>query len=137
LNSNKLEDVTINVKIKLAALWTSVLFLFIYADYFGLYNPGFITGLTQGKIADFQITPVLLLGFMILMAIPSLMVFLSLTLKPNANRLINIVVSILQLVFVLGGILDPNLFFIFASSVEVVLLGLIVWYAWKWPTQEA
>ncbi|MHA2291133.1 MAG: hypothetical protein ACXACK_03140 [Candidatus Hodarchaeales archaeon] len=57
--------------------------------------------------------------------------------KPNANRLINIVVSILQLVFVLGGILDPNLFFIFASSVEVVLLGLIVWYAWKWPTQEA
>ncbi|MHA2291134.1 MAG: hypothetical protein ACXACK_03145 [Candidatus Hodarchaeales archaeon] len=57
MNSNKLEDVTINVKIKLAALWTSVLFLFIYADYFGLYNPGFITGLTQGKIADFQITP--------------------------------------------------------------------------------
>ncbi len=35
-----LEDLKINVKIKLAALWASVMFCYIYADYFGLYEPG-------------------------------------------------------------------------------------------------
>ena len=27
--------------------------------------------------------------------------------------------------------------YIFGGIVEVVLLSLIVWYAWKWPKQEA
>ena len=34
-----LEDFKINVKIKLAVLWTSVMFCYIYEDYFELYVP--------------------------------------------------------------------------------------------------
>lgn len=34
-----LEDPKINIKIKLAGLWASVMFIFIYVDYFGLYIP--------------------------------------------------------------------------------------------------
>lgn len=35
-----LEDVKVNVKLKLAALWASFMFLYIYVDYFHLYMPG-------------------------------------------------------------------------------------------------
>ncbi|MHA2095098.1 MAG: DUF6326 family protein [Candidatus Hodarchaeales archaeon] len=135
--TNTLEDMKINVKLKLSALWVAALFLFIYADYFGLYTPGHIEDIIAGELSGFTISQVLLLAFMILMTLPSLMVFLSLILKPKVNRWTNIIIGIVQAVFVLGGIADPNLFFVFASSVEVVLLSLIVWYAWTWPTQEA
>jgi hypothetical protein len=131
-----LEDLKINVKLKLSALWVSLVLIYLYADLFGFYTPGHLEDLMEEELAGFQITQVLLLGFMILMTIPSLMVFLSLTLKAKPNRWVNIIVAILQLVFVLAGILDPNIYFIFASSVETVLLLLIIYYAWTWPTQE-
>ncbi len=134
--TNNLVDLQINIKIKLAALWVTLLLIYLYADLFGFYIPGHIDDLRAGELAGFQITQELLLGFMILMTIPSLMVFLSLTVKPNVNRWVNIIVGILQIIFVLTGILSPNIFFIFASCVEIILLLLIIRYAWTWPSQE-
>jgi hypothetical protein len=74
---------------------------------------------------------------MTLMMIPSLMIFLSLALKAKWNRWTNIIVGILKIVVLLVFIDDSWAFYIFATIVEVVLLSLIVWYAWKWPKQEA
>ena len=36
------EDVKINVKIKLSALWIAVMFLYVYADFKALLQPGLI-----------------------------------------------------------------------------------------------
>ena len=143
MNSNKksagiLEDVKINVKIKLSVLWVAVLFLFIYVDYFGLFRPGLIEDIIAGEVAGIQIGQVFLLAAMILMTIPSLMIFLSLTLKAKANRWTNIIVGIFQIVILLVFVIGESwAFYIFGTIVEVVLLSLIVWYAWKWPKQEA
>ena len=143
MNSNRktatiLEDVKINVKIKLSALWVAVMFLYIYVDHFALFRPGVIENVIAGEIAGFQITQVFLLASMTLMTIPILMIFLSLTLKAKANRWTNIIVGIFEvfilIVFVIG---ESWAFYIFGTIVEVVLLSLIVWYAWKWPKQEA
>ena len=131
-----LEDVRINVKLKLAGLWTSLVLIYLYADFFGFYIPGHIEEAMEGKLGGFDISDILLLFFMLLMTLPSLMVFLSVFLRAEVNRWVNIVVSIIQLVFVLAGIIDPNLYFVFASGVETVLLLLIIWYAWNWPTQD-
>ena len=144
MNSEKktatiLEDVKVNVKIKLSALWVTVMFLFVYVDIFADLKPGYIEEVITGEVAGFQITQAWLLSVIILMTIPSLMVFLSLTLKAKANRWTNIIVGILQVVAVLGSQFigeSPWAFYIFGSIVEVVLLSLIVWYAWKWPKQE-
>jgi hypothetical protein len=94
MNTNKktteLEDVKINVKIKLSALWVAVMFLYVYADVRGFYETGFIEGVIAGDAGGFQITQVFLLVSAILMAVPSVMVFLSLTLKAKVNRWVNI-----------------------------------------------
>jgi len=142
MNSQKktatiLEDVKINIKIKLSALWIAVNILYIYVDVYSFYKPGIIEDAIAGKVWTFQITQVWLLGVIILMTIPSLMVFLSLTLPAKANRWANIIVGIFEIVYVLGGAMGESwVYYIFASIVEVVLLSLIVWYAWKWPTHE-
>jgi hypothetical protein len=142
MNSEKktatiLEDVKINIKIKLSALWATVMFIYLYVDVFGFFKPGIIEDAIAGKVWKFQITQVWLLGVIILMTIPSLMVFLSLVLPVKANRWTNIIVGILYIVVTLGMTIGESYaFYIFGSIVEAVLLLLIVVYAWKWPTHE-
>ncbi len=142
MNSEKktatiLEDVKINIKIKLSALWIAVNILYIYVDVYSFYRPGIIEDAIAGKVWTFQITQVWLLGVIILMTIPSLMVFLSLALPVKANRWTNIIVGILYIVVTLGMTIGESYaFYIFGSIVETVLLLLIVVYAWKWPTHE-
>ena len=74
------EDVKVNVKLKLSALWIALMFLYTYADILGFYAPGNIEELISGEIAGIRMTQELLLGSAILMMIPSAMVFLSLSL---------------------------------------------------------
>jgi len=142
MNTNKktaeLEDVKINVKIKLAALWATSMFLFIYVDYFYLRVPGQIEEILAGKMGPYPTTQASLMLAMILMMIPSLMIFLSVALKAKWNRWTNIIVSILKIVTLLVFVIGESwAFYIFTTIVEVVLLLLIVWYAGMWPKQEA
>jgi len=145
MNSNKkttrtLEDVKINVKLKLAALWATVTFLYVYADIRAFYEPGTIEQIIAGEFAAVGITTTqaMLLG-LITMTPPSVMIFLSLTLKAKANRWVNIVLGIfytgLVLVTQFGILMDTSVNFLFSGIVEVVLTALIVWYALKWPKQ--
>jgi hypothetical protein len=77
-----------------------------------------------------------LLGTSLVMALPSVMIFLSLALKPNLNRWVNIIFGMVYTVIILITMWDWA-FYIFYGIIEVVLTSLIVWYAWKWPKQEA
>ncbi len=89
-----LKDVKINVKMKIAGLWVAVMFMYIYVDFIARFMPGNIEEAIAGKMGPFPVTQVALLAAMILMTIPSVMVFLSLTLKPKANRWANIILGI-------------------------------------------
>ena len=143
MNSNRktaeLEDVKINVKIKLSALWVAVMFLYVYADVRGLYETGSIEGLIAGELGGFKINQVFLLVSAIIMAIPSVMVFLSLILKAKANRLVNIIVGIVYIGVLAGTFMtgrNPAYYIVYAIG-KAVLISLIVWHAWKWPKKEA
>jgi hypothetical protein len=64
------------------------------------------------------------------------MIFLSVALKPNLSRWLNIIFGVLYTVIILITMWDWA-FSIFRGIIEVILTALIVWYAWKWPKQEA
>ena len=133
-----LEDMKVNVKIILSSLWATVMFIYIYVDFFGFYQPGELENILAGKVWKFDISQTWALSSMILMTIPSLMVFLSLALPAKLNRWINIIVAALYIVIAIGNPIGETWAFIyFGSIVEVVLLFLIVRNAWKWPKQEA
>ena len=113
---------------------------YAYGDILGFMKPGAIEHYIKGIGATGSpITQVTLLGIAIFMAIPSVMVFLSLALKPKANRWANIIVGIFFTVLTPISLLLPGVwaYLYFYGSVEVVLTALIVWTAWKWPKQEA
>lgn len=134
---NALEDIRVPVKLKLAALWTSFMFLYIYVDYFHLYMPGKMEEILKGKVFEFDITQGFLLVVVSLVIIPISMIFLSVTLPAKANRFTNIIVATLHIpymLFNLAGEAWPHMYL--AALAEVALLRLIILYAWKWPGSE-
>lgn len=133
-----LEDIKVNVKLKLAILWASFMFLYIYVDYFHLYIPGSIKNILAGKMFVFDITQVALLTGLASVTIPDLMIFLSVALRAKLNRWTNIIVAAVYIPFTLLNLAgEAWIHMVFGAIVEIVLLLLIISYAWKWPKQEA
>lgn len=137
---NNLEDFKINIRIKLLALWVSVMFCYVYGDFFTLFVPGRIKDLMDGNSGAGTTTPIKLLAYAILMTVPSLMVFLSIVLKPKINRWVNISVGILfttiMALIITVSISKWMMFYIYLAFIEVILTSSIVWLAWTWPNWE-
>jgi Family of unknown function (DUF6326) len=137
-NSRILEDERISVRLKIAARWVAMLLLFAYGDIFGFFNPGQIEEVMGGEISGIEITQVFLFGVSVYITIASVMVFLSLVLRPSVNRWTNIALPILYIVsIVVSAIGETSAYFLFLSVAESALLLLIIWYAWTWPRQES
>ena len=137
-NRNDFEDIKVNIKIKLSALWTSVTLCYLYGDYFELYVPQKTQGLVNGlNMLD---NPIKLFAASILLAVPALMVFLSLILKSTINRRLNIVLGIfytaLMVLIALTSITPWRAFYVFLAIVESCTTALIVCYAWKWAKNK-
>lgn len=134
---NALEDSKVSLKLKLAALWTSVLFLYIYVDYFHLYMPGKIADLQRGIVFTFDITQGFLLAATAAMTIPALMIFFSVALPATLNRRVNIMIASVFIPFTLFNLAgEAWMHMVFGAVIEVILLCLIIRYAWKWPRSQ-
>jgi len=135
-----LEDRKVNVKVKLALLWVALMFLYIYNDVFSLLQPGHVADLVEGHLEGVQFTQQVLFSAAVLMAVPSFMVLLSLALKANVNRVVNIVVGVLHIVVLLGtqfvGEGETWLYWRFYEVLEALFLAIIIWTAWKWPPAD-
>ncbi|HYG81023.1 MAG TPA: DUF6326 family protein [Pyrinomonadaceae bacterium] len=133
-----LDDIKVHVKLKLAALWAGVMFCYVYGDYFLLYQPGKLRDVLEGKMAPLgPTTQGVLLFTSVSMAIPAVMIFLSVALKAGPSRWLNIILGLLYTAFVLITLPGAWAFYLFLGSVDMALTALIVWYAWNWPRREA
>jgi hypothetical protein len=136
-----LEDRQVPVQAKLAAAWTSFMFLYIYVDYFHLYKPGAIDDIRAGVVFEFAISPTYLTTVLALVAIPALMILLSMTLPARANRATNLVVAALEIPFAAfnaaGESWNWAAFYGLSIGLEVLLLAFILRSAWTWPRTTA
>ena len=136
-----LQDLRMPVQAKLAATWTSLMFFVIYIDYFHLYKPGVIDLLRAGVTFEFDISPTLLTIFLASVAIPALMVMLSMTLPARVNRATNLVVALLYIpVSMYNAVGEPwtySYFYGLSIGLEVLLLAFILRSAWTWPRRTA
>ena len=137
-SENHYLDREIDVKVKLSAFWITLMLFYIYADILGFYSPGIIESVIAGEIAGFKLSEGYLLVMAVWMAIPSLMVILSITLKAEINRWTNLVIAILSFL-ILGATFFVGEFsvrYATQAAAEGVLIVLIFWYAWHWPKHK-
>ncbi len=136
-SGSSLEDVRIGVRLKMSALWIALLFLFAYGDIFGFLRTGVIEEVIAGETSGIKITQAFLFGVSVYIAIASVMVYLSLVLRPRVARWTNIVLPILYIVSIaVSAIGETWAYYWFLSIAESALLLLIIWYAWTWPIHE-
>lgn len=133
-----LDDVRVNVKTALAALWVALMFCYVYADILGFYRAENVEGVLAGRIGGVDITPALLVGSALLMAGPIAMTVLSLTLPARANRWLNLVAGVgygvvLAATTLTGELSERTAYYLVIALAEAVLLVLIVVRAWRWP----
>ena len=130
------EDFQFNVKLKISALWIAVMFCYVYGDYIQIYVPGILAKAMEVKATtetQFQFFAVALL-----MAMPSVMIFFTLVVKPKINRWLNIILSTLYIIMLIAtNLTETWMFYLFLTTIEVLISVAIVWYAWNWPTIEA
>ncbi|GAA3636938.1 hypothetical protein GCM10022200_20340 [Microbacterium awajiense] len=139
--STDLANQPVSVRAKIAAAWTSFMFLYIYVDYYHLYKPGTIEAIGGGRVFEFDISPALMTAFLALVSVPALMVWLSLALPARANRMTNLVVAVLYIpvtVFnAVGETWEWASFYALSIGVELVLLAYILRCVWAWPRVAA
>nr|WP_297428397.1 DUF6326 family protein [uncultured Actinotalea sp.] len=135
-----LDTAPVPVQAKIAAAWTSLMFLVIYIDYFHLYQPGEIDSIREGVIYEFDISPSLMSVFFVVIGIPALMVLLSLTLPARANRATNLVVAALYIPVMVfnaaGASAEWALYYALTIGVEVLILAFILRAAWTWARRD-
>jgi hypothetical protein len=136
-NSRVLDDPKVGVRLKISSLWIAMLFLFAYGDIFGFFKPGQIQDVIAGEVSGIKITQAFLLGASIYITVASVMVFLSLVLRPAVSRWTNIVLAVLFIVSIVVSMIGESwVYFIFLSIAEIGLLLLIIRYAWTWPGRD-
>jgi hypothetical protein len=129
----RLEPFPVNVRVKISALWASMLFVFAYVDLFSLYRADVRADIAAGELGGFTIGQSFLLGTTAYVVIPALMVFGALVLRPRINRTLNIALSVLCALTIVGGAIGEWSYYLLGSAVEVVLLAAVAYYAWTWP----
>ncbi len=135
MNTNIKTTGKIDTKVLLSTLWIVVMINMLKADILSLYIPGALDEVAKTSASTGTSIPQLMLGGAIMMEISIVMIILSRVLKYGVNRWVNIITSIITIVFVTGGGASyPH--YIFIATVEVVCLLLIVWNAWKWTNPE-
>ena len=88
----KLSEYEVNIKIKLSAIWASVMSLYIYCDYFELYTPKKLESMINGTTLFGSGDQGALLGLSSIMLVTSLMICLSILLPATINKVLNILV---------------------------------------------
>ena len=135
-----LEDLGMPVQARLAAAWTSFMFLYAYVDYLALYKPGFVDDIRAGIVHEFDIGPTFLASALTLIAVPSLMTVLSTTLPARVNRTVNLVVATLYIPVSIynaaGESWAYSYFYGVSIGLEVSLLAVILRSAWTWPRRS-
>jgi hypothetical protein len=134
--NHALQDTPVPVRLKLAALWTSVMFLYVYVDIFNFFRPGTVSDILDGRVWEFDITQGWMFGALVLMSIPSLMMTMSLLLPARSARWTNVVVGALYIpVSAFNVIGEAWAHYYLGAALEVALLLLVVRYAWTWPRE--
>lgn len=134
----KLEDFRAPTNIKLALLWASLMFLYIYNDYFSMYTHGTLDDMAAGRLGPLgEATEAALAGVAILLAIPALMIFLSAALTPLLSRWLNVLLALAYTAIEGATLVGSPLFYKIVVVLEIAVTLMIVWYALRWPKNVA
>lgn len=130
----KLEEYRPPAKVRLAALWASTMFCYIYGDYFGLFVAGTLKQMGDGIMGPLgPATPTILTAVSVMMAVPSAMIILSLVLPTTVSRWSNILLGLIYSAIMAVSLPGSEPFYIVLGVIEMALTLAVALTALRWP----
>lgn len=129
------DELKVNIRIRLVALWTALMFFYIYGDYFKLYIPDETGKLVSGDtLLD---SPVKLFAASVLLALPPIVIILTVLAKASFARIVNIIFGLfftaIMLLIAFTSLGEWWIAYVFYAIVESLITMIIVLQAWNWP----
>ena len=111
------------------------MFLYAYVDILDFFTPGVVEDILDGKVFEFDLSQTFSVAALTLVAIPILMVVLSMTLPARANRITNLIVASVYVPVTAFNAVGGHWLYFYGLGIvlELILLALILRYAWTWP----
>ena len=117
----------------LFTLWVFVMFLYLYCDVLGLFDPVVLNQLIGGGVGGFIMTEMFLVAAGALMILLIAMVLLTRVLARPAARIGNIVVGAIKTLVMIATLLTPcTLYYWMFAVIEIATTVSIVALAWTW-----
>ena len=138
MKNKKSNDFTVNIRVKLAGLWTALMLLYIYCDIYSNFRTGFLEEAMSGKMGPFDVSQITLAAFGFLMVIPILMIPACLFIKANIVKWVNIIVGSLYALVNIGNLIGETwLYYWIYGILELAATVCIIIFAFKWEKEEA
>jgi hypothetical protein len=135
-----LDEQPMPVRVKLAAAWTSFMFLYAYVDILNFYKPGTVSDILDGRVFEFALSQTFSTSALALMAVPIFMIVVSVALPAAVSRMANLVVAAIYVPVTVFNAAGGSwlVFYGLGIVLELVLLGVIARWAWTWaPTSPS
>ena len=131
--NERLKSFTVNLRWKLAGLWTTLMLLYVYCDIYSFHRPGYVNEMIAGMIGPFEVSQEVLAAFSVLMAIPALMIPACLFLKAGIAKWVNTIVGVLYALVNIGNLVGEAwaYYWIYGILEIAVVIGIIITAA-KW-----
>jgi hypothetical protein len=106
---------------------------YLLGDVLRIFSGDFVAG----EVGGMEVSQGLYLALAILLVIPVVMVFLSLTLPYRVNRWVNVILPVVFFAFNLVGLPTyPSLYDRFLIVVGLFFNLLTFWHAWRWAEEK-
>ena len=126
----------VNLRVRLAGLWTALMLLYVYCDIYSFHRTGYINEMLDGMIGPFRVSQGVLAAFGVLMAVPALMVPACLLLKAKAAKWANVVVGALYALVNAGNLVGETWAYYWIYGVlELAVTAGIVIAASRWAKE--
>lgn len=93
------------------------MFLYLYVDHLVLYKPGVVDGILAGMIWEFEVSQNFMIAAFISVAIPAIMILLSMTLPARVVRVTNLVVASLNIPYAIFNAVGEPWTYFFGLSI--------------------
>ena len=129
-------EAPVETRVRLSALWTTVMLLVAFVDLFSLYRADVRANIEAGQMFVFEIGETFLLGVIVYVAVPTLMIALSVLLPRRVVRPLTLVIAPLFAVTIVGGAVGEMGYYVLGSALELVLLAVVMVISVRWRSPK-
>jgi len=98
----------LSVRLKLAAVWAALMFLFVYADLLSFFRPGELAEISAGNMGPFDVSQGSLLIAALVVTIPALMIVVSAAAPFPLVRWLSLAVGVLYILVSVSNLIGES-----------------------------